>query len=321
MSSTATTSATATTTATATTSTPATTTATAPASAVNTAPKLAVANVAASVVSAGASKAAAVSVAEMVKRTYKQIPADKCTAAGGKHINLVMDPTVGYCLCPEGQGIADAGNPKCAPIDAKTTYDPFASGFYREGTQCKTEEGLVTQKHPWHQNFGEAACIASPAVCLPGFEKQQLKYGGEILDYCVRKDAKGNFLSSYYPTTFLIRPPEVNVAPKVAPPKEEKGIPKWAWYVLGSVVGALLIGIFIYVGYKLLTRPSDSAAAARGDSGMVAPAAPTNTTSFSVAEPAAPKVGGRGRAAGKAKPKAVGKTKTSGRGASGRGKK
>ncbi len=238
--------------------------------------------------------ASGVTVADMIKGSYKQIPAEKCVAGGGKHVNLIMDPTVGYCLCPEGQSIADAANPKCAPIDAKATYDPFSSGFYREDKECKKEEGLVTQKHPWHQNFGEPACINPQPVCLPGFEKQQLRYDGEVLDYCVRKDANGNFVSSYYPTTFLIRPEEP--APVAAPPVKEEGVPKWVWYLVGGVVAVVLIMIFGVVAYKLLNREPTPVERA-------VPIAETASFSMSppvVAAPPAvlatpPKIGGRGR--------------------------
>lgn len=239
--------------------------------------------------------ASGVSVADMIKKDYKQIPADKCVAGGGKHVNLVMDPTVGYCLCPEGQSIVDAANPKCAPIDAKTTYDPFSSGFYREGTECKKDEGLVTQKHPWHQNFGEAACISPAPVCLPGFEKQQLRYDGEVLDYCVRKDEKGNFVSSYYPTTFLIRPAEPVVVPAPVPVKET-GVPKWVWYVVGSVVAIVLIVIFAFVGYKLLNREPAAAPVVAAPVFASMPEAPTQTTSFSApANDMPPKIGGKAK--------------------------
>lgn len=223
----------------------------------------------------------------MIKTSYKQIPKEKCTAGGGKHVNLIMDPTVGYCLCPEGQSIVDASNPKCAPIDAKTTYDPFASGFYRDGSACKAEEGLVTQKHPWHQNFGEAACVSPTPVCQPGFQKQQLRYDGEVLDYCVRKDEKGAFVSSYYPTTFLIRPPEVVDPPATAAPTPvtKTTVPAWVWYVLGSILAVVLIGIFAFIGYKLLNRTSETTTSTSPAVITSIPEAPSTSTSFSIAQP------------------------------------
>ncbi len=251
------------------------------------------------------------SVADMIKTTYKQIPKDKCVAGGGKHVNLVMDSTVGYCLCPEGQAIADSANPKCAPIDAKTTYDPFSSGFYRDGTACNKDEGLVTQKHPWHQNFGEPACVSPAPSCLPGFEKQQLRYDGEVLDYCVRKDENGNFVSSYYPTTFLIRPPEptpVPVAP--TPPPEERGFPQWVWYLIGGVVGVILIAMLAFAGYKTLyhsDKPTSPGVTPKPLSPLIPalPDAPSTSTSFSMSARAPtaavepPKVvGGKGKSKG-----------------------
>lgn len=200
-----------------------------------------------------------VSVADIIKRTFKQIPQDKCVAGGGKHVNTITDPTVGYCLCPEGQTIADPLNPKCAPIDPKVPYNPFNSGFYREGTQCKQEEGLVTQKHPFHQNFGEPACISATPTCAPGFTKQQLRYDGEVLDYCIRKDADGKYVASYYPTTFLVRPPAPAPAPAPpAPPAEESPKITWLWWTIGGVVGVgILIGA-IFMLLKLVGSKSES---------------------------------------------------------------
>lgn len=185
-----------------------------------------------------------VSVADIFKKTYKQIDKEKCVAGGGKHVNLITNPSVGYCLCPEGQSIADSANPKCAPIDPKVPYEPFNSGFYRDGTQCKPEEGLVTQKHPFHQNFGEPACTLPTPTCASGFTKQQLRYDGEVLDYCVRKDADGKFVSSYYPTTFLMRPPAAAAPPKVEPAAtSDSSIPSWVWWVGGSVVAVIILAV------------------------------------------------------------------------------
>lgn len=199
------------------------------------------------------------SVADIFKKTYQQIAKDKCEAGGGKHVNLVVDPTIGYCLCPEGQAIIDSANPKCAPLDPKVPYNPFNSGFYRDGTQCKPEEGLVTQKHPFHQNFGEAACASPAPACAQGFEKQQLRYDGEILDYCVRKDGEGKFVSSYYPTTFLVRPQETT-SPVKEPPKEEekKQVPTWVWWVGGAVVAIIVVAVVGVFVMKLFNNNSSS---------------------------------------------------------------
>lgn len=220
-------------------------------------------------------------VADIFKNTYKQIPKDKCALGGGKHVNLITDPTVGYCLCPEGQSIADSANPKCAPIDPKVPYEPFNSGFYREGTQCKAEEGLVTQKHPFHQNFGEAACASPAPTCSAGFEKQQLRYDGEVLDYCVRKDADGKFVSSYYPTTFLLRPPTVVPAPAPQPKTEEKTVPTWVWWVGGGIVAIVLLVIVIVVALKWMKKPAAAPA-------TLTPATSVSSSPFTTKTPVAP---------------------------------
>lgn len=268
-----------------------------------------------------------VSVADIIKKTYKQIPKDKCETGGGKYVNTITDPTVGYCLCPEGQSIVDPANPKCAPIDPKGVYDPFNSGFYREGTQCKQDEGVVTQKHPFHQNFGEPACVSAIPTCSSGFTKQQLRYDGEILDYCIRKDADGKYVSSYYPTTFLIRPTTpASTAPVAAKPAPEpsKNL-TWLWWTIGGVVGLIVIGGIIFMVLKLFK--SDSSAATPLPISAPAPlpvmpptpVAPSpvvspfgNNANAAVAVPtspfapaAGPKVGGKG----KARAKAMGKRK------------
>lgn len=264
-----------------------------------------------------------VSVSDIIKKTYKQIPKDKCELGGGKHINTITDPTVGYCLCPEGQSIADPVNPKCVPIDPKTPYDPFNSGFYREGTQCKAEEGLVTQKHPFHQNFGEPACISAAPVCATGFNKEQLRYDGEVLDYCIRKDANGKYVASYYPTAFLVRPTDPAPVAKPEPPKEEKPKLTWLWWTIGGVVGVVLVVGLIFMALKLFgskSAPStDSLPQPASASSIVMPPTPVapspvvspfnNTTAkpltpFAAPAPVAPAPvadlkGGKGRGKGR----------------------
>lgn len=238
-------------------------------------------------------------IANMIKSTYKQIPEEKCVAGGGKHVNTVVDMSVGYCLCPEGQHIADPNNPKCAPIDPKVGYKPFHSGFFREGIACADTEQLVTQKHPWHQNFGEPACIAAAPTCQPGFEKQQLRYDGEVLDYCVQRDADGKYVSSYYPTTYLIRPKDpAPIAPPA--PKEEVGVSPWVWYVSGALIGLFVIGVIGLIVYNFMKSRRATVSAAPAVAPAPAPVvfgqmppAPTTTTSF--VQPPAVKGGSRGR--------------------------
>lgn len=239
------------------------------------------------------------SIANMIKSTYKQIPEDKCVAGGGKHVNTVVDMSVGYCLCPEGQHIADPNNPKCAPIDPKVGYKPFHSGFYREGIACSNTEQLVTQKHPWHQNFGEPACVSATPTCQPGFEKQQLRYDGEVLDYCVQRDANSKYVSSYYPTTYLIRPKTPEPVAPIAP-NAKVGVSPWVWYVSAALVGLFVIGVIVLIGYNFIKSrrtASVGPVAAPASAPVVfgdVPPAPVTTTSF-VAPPPAVKGGSRGR--------------------------
>lgn len=243
------------------------------------------------------------SAIDIIKKYYKQIPKDKCVAGGGKYINTVVDTSLGYCLCPEGQYITDATNPKCTPMKDDTPYDPYTSGFYRDGISCKEDEKIVTQQHPWNQTFGESACIGNVPSCAKGFQKQQLRYGGEVLDYCIRKDAKGEFVSSYYPTTFLIRPPKPAPASSAPVPTEKttepaSKIPTYVWYIIAGVGGVIILALVGYIVYYVSSRSKSTPTAVRTVPAptpvALAPSPSPAIASFGAVPPIAPATVARG---------------------------